>query len=76
MVTVFYNRNRYNYLITYYFFNFFGENLAHSFRDSVSVCKLRACCWDMQNFRAKQAVLVLLFKVKGLYSNSKINKTF
>ena len=28
------------------------------------VPKLRACCWDMQKFRAKWAVLVVVFKVK------------
>ena len=36
----------------------------HDFRDSVPVRKLHACCKDMQKFRAKQAVLVVLFKAK------------
>ena len=37
----------------------------HGFTDSVPVCKLHACCEDMQKFRAKKAVLVVVFKVKA-----------
>ena len=42
----------------------------HGFRDSVPVRKLHSCCQDMQKFQAKQAVLVVLFKAKELYSSS------
>ena len=38
----------------------------HGFRVSVPVRKLHACCYDMQIFRAKQAVLVVAFKAKAV----------
>ena len=41
--------------------------LIHGFRDSRPVRKLLACCLDMQNFRAKQAVLVAVFKAKAVH---------
>ena len=42
------------------------NNRIHGFRDSVPVRKLYACCYDMQKFQAKQAVLVV-FKAKAVY---------
>ena len=43
----------------------------HGFKDLVPIRKLHSCCYDMHKFQAKQAVLVVLFKAKGLYSSSK-----
>ena len=40
----------------------------HGFRDSFPVLKLRACCYDMQKNRAKQAVLVVVFKARTGYN--------
>ena len=44
------------------------KSVIHGFKDSVSVRKLHACCWDMQKFRAKQAALVVVFKAKAVYN--------
>ena len=58
--------------IIYYFFKLFYpikifqtcHCSTHNFRDSIPVCKLRACCQDMQNFLAKQAGLLVVFNAK------------
>ena len=46
-------------------------NSIQGFRDSTPVHKLHACCYDMQKFRTKQAVLVAVFKTKAVYNNFK-----
>ena len=38
----------------------------HDFRNSVPDRKLRICCWDMQKCRAKQALLVVVFKTMAV----------
>ena len=38
----------------------------HGFRDSIPVRKLRACCYDIKKFRAKQAALIVKFKIKAV----------
>ena len=44
------------------------------FRDSVPVCEFHACSKDTQNVRAKQAILVVVFKVKQYITVLKVNK--
>ena len=43
-------------------------SVMHSFRDSFPVCKLHTCCWDTQKFWVKQAMLVVVFKVKAVFN--------
>ena len=40
--------------------------LIHGFRDSLPVCKLHTCCQDTQKLRAKQAVLIVVFKAEAI----------
>ena len=54
----------------------FSEHFAkffqiHGVRDSACVRKLDAYCKDMQNFRGKQAVLVVVFKATAVYNSFK-----
>ena len=38
----------------------------HDLRVSVPLCKLHACCYDMQKFRARRALLVVAFKANAV----------
>ena len=43
----------------------------HGFTDSVPLRKFQARCWDMHKFRAKQAVLVVVFKAMAVFNSFK-----
>ena len=46
-------------------------SIIHGFRDVAPVRKLHAHCCDVQNFWAKQAVLMVAFKLKAVFNRSK-----
>ena len=48
------------------------DNVIRGFRNSVQVFKLHSSCHDIQIFRAKQAVVVAVFKAKSVLKNNKL----